>query len=200
VEVSDCKKLIRLPVIWPAGFENLALGNCAITRLGQLPATLSGSLNLLHCPKLTTMEGLEQCTQLSKLTIRPSVTDLQALAGLPDLWILIDFADGEHRLPDALIDALGSLPQCRLRISDGNTSAWSCVHLANPEALARITHLKALDLSNCEIEDILPVMGLAELELLRIRPRSDLSKKLGGCTFDTPGQVAKLKLQLLGMS
>jgi hypothetical protein len=43
-------------------------------------------------------------------------------------------------------------------------------------------------------------MGLTELELLRIRPRSDLSKKLGGCTFDTPAQVAKLKLQLLGMS
>ena len=46
---------------------------------------------------------------------------------------------------------------------------------------------------------LLPVMGLSELELLKIMPRSELSKKLGGCTFDTPGQVAKLQLQLLGL-
>ncbi len=197
VHVDDCKKLSRLPAIWPAGLEDLTLENCRITKLGRLPATLSGSLNLLRCPKLTTLEGLEQCSNLSELTIRPSLTDLQALAGLPDLWISIDFADGEHTLPDALIDALAALPQCRLRI--GDASAWSAVHIANPDVLARITHLQALDLSSCELDDILPVMGLTELELLRIRPRSDLSKKLGGCTFDTPGQIAKLQLQLLGM-
>ena len=57
-----------------------------------------------------------------------------------------------------------------------------------------------LDLSSCELDDIQLVMVLTELELLRVRPRSDLSKKLGGCTFETPGEVAKLKLQLLGMS
>ena len=45
----------------------------------------------------------------------------------------------------------------------------------------------------------MPVICLNELEQLRISPRSELSKKLGGCTFDTPGQVAKLQLQLLGM-
>lgn len=42
-------------------------------------------------------------------------------------------------------------------------------------------------------------MGLNELELLKIAPRSDLSKKMGGCSFETRGQVAKLQLQLLGM-
>ena len=61
------------------------------------------------------------------------------------------------------------------------------------------THLHALDLSQCDLDDLLPVMGLSELELLKILPRSELSKKLGGCTFDTPAQVAKLQLQLLGM-
>jgi hypothetical protein len=198
MRVEDCKKLSRLPATWPAGLEDLTLENCAIAKLGKLPATLGGSLNLLRCPKLTTLEGLGQCTQLSELVIRPSVTDLHALAGLPDLWISIDFADSERTLPDALIVALAALPQCRLRISDG--SAWSSVHINNPEMLARITHLQALDLSSCELDDIHPVMGLTELELLRIRPRSNLSKKLGGCTFDTPGQIAKLKLQLLGMS
>ena len=123
---------------------------------------------------------------------------LQALAELPDLWISIDFTGSERRLPDPLIDALAALPQCRLRIGDGN--AWSSVQIKNPDALARITHLQALDLSSCELDDIQLVIGLAELELLKVRPRSDLSKKLGGCSFHTPGEVAKLKLQMLGMS
>jgi hypothetical protein len=43
-------------------------------------------------------------------------------------------------------------------------------------------------------------MGLTELELLKIRPGSDLSKKLGGCTIETPGKIATLQLQLLGLS
>ena len=198
VSVDACKKLTRFPAVWPVGLEALSLENCTVTKLGRLPATLSGSLNLFLCPQLSSLGGLEQCTNLSELTIRPTVSDLQALAGLPDLWISVDFNDCERRLPDALIDALAALPQCRLRIRD--SSNWSSVHITNPDVLARITHLQALDLSNCELNDILPVMALAELEQLRIRPRSDLSKKLGGCTFDTPGEVAKLKLQLLGMS
>jgi nephrocystin-3 len=140
----------------------------------------------------------EQQRQASEITIRPSVVDLQALAELPDLWISIDFTGSERRLPDPLIDALAALPQCRLRIGDSN--AWSSVQIKNSDALARITHLQALDLSSCELDDIQLVMGLAELELLKVRPRSDLSKKLGGCSFHTPGEVAKLKLQMLGMS
>jgi len=198
VRVDRCKKVSRLPAVWPAGLEVLTLENCGITRLGKLPSTLGGSLNLVHCPRLLTLEGIEQCTGLSEITIRPSVVDLQALAELPDLWISIDFTGSERRLPDPLIDALAALPQCRLRIGDNN--AWSSVQIKNPDALARITHLQALDLSTCELDDIQLVMGLAELELLKVRPRSDLSKKLGGCSFHTPGDVAKLKLQLLGMS
>ena len=198
VQVDDCRIVSKLPEIWPTGLETLGLGNLAITQLGCLPPTLTGSLNLIQCPKLTSLEGLEHCTSLRELSIRPSFSNLQALATLPNLWIAIDFADAKHFLPDALIDALAALPQCRLRIGDG--SSWSAIHLRNPEAIAKITHLRALDLSSCELDDIHPVMGLSELELLKIRPRTELSKKLGGCTFDTPGQVAKLQLQLLGMS
>jgi len=42
------------------------------------------------------------------------------------------------------------------------------------------------------------VIGLGELEWLRIRPRSELSRKLGGCTFESKGKVAQVQLQLLG--
>jgi hypothetical protein len=97
-----------------------------------------------------------------------------------------------------LIDALAALPQSRLRIGDSRT--WSSIRINNPEVLSRITHLRALDLSQCDLDDLLPVMGLTELELLKIRPGSDLSKKLGGCTIETPGKIATLQLQLLGLS
>lgn len=197
VHLDDCKKLTRLPGAWPSTLTSLTVQSCPITRLGVLPVALTGSLNLVSCPKLSSLEGIEACTGLQEITIRPSITDLQALAGLPDAVIHIDFCDGDHTLSNALIDALAALPQCRLRISDSRF--WSSVRISNPEVLSRIAHLRALDLSQCDLDDLLPVMGLSELELLKILPRSELSRKLGGCTFDTPGKVAKLQLQLLGM-
>lgn len=197
VNFDDCSKLTRLPAVWPSTLISLTVESCPITQLGALPVALTGSINLVSCPKLTSLKGIEACTGLQEITIKPSITGLQALAGLPDAVIHIDFCGGDHTLPGSLINDLATLPQCRLRISD--SSNWSTVRISNPEVLGRITHLRALDLSQCSLDDLLPVMGLGELELLKILPRSELSKKLGGCTFDTPGQVAKLQLQLLGM-
>ena len=196
-DFDDCSKLTRLPAVWPSTLTSLTVESCPITQLGALPVALTGSLNLASCPKLKSLEGIEACTGLHEITIRPFITGLQALAGHPDAIIHIDFRGGEHTLPDSLINALAALPQCHLRISE--RSNWSNARISNPEVLSRITHLRSLDLSECNLDDLLPVMGLSELELLKIIPRSELSKKLGGCTFDTPGQVAKLQLQLLGM-
>lgn len=74
--------------------------------------------------------AIEACTGLEEITIRHSITDLQALAALPDALIHVDFCDGDHTLPDALIDALAALPQCRLRISDSR--GWSTIRISNP--------------------------------------------------------------------
>jgi len=197
VYLEDCKKLSKLPAVWPSTLTSLSVESCAITRLGTLPAALTDCLNLVSCAKLKSIEGVDSCTGLQEITIRQTITGLQALSGLPDAFINIDFCGGDHTLSNALIDALAALPQCRLRISD--SSYWSNVRISNPEVLGRITHLRALDLSQCNLDDLPPVIGLSELELLKILPRSELSKKLGGCTFDTPAQVAKLQLQLLGM-
>ena len=204
VNFDDCSKLARLPAVWPSTLKSFTVSSCPITQLGALPVALTGSLNLVSCPKLKSLEGIEACTGLQEITIKPSITGLQALAGLPDAVIHIDFRGSDHTLPVdytlpvSLINALAALPQCLLRISD--SSNWSNARINNPEVLGRITHLRALDLSECELDDLLPVMGLSELELLKILPRSELSKKLGGCTFETRGQVAKLQLQLLGLS
>jgi len=176
VHLDDCKKLTRLPGAWPSTLTSLTVQSCPITRLGVLPVALTGSLNLVSCPKLSSLEGIEACTGLQEITIRPSITALRALAGLPDAVIHIDFCDGDHTLSNALIEALAALPQCRLRISDSRF--WSSIRISNPEVLGRITHLRALDLSQCDLDDLLPVIGLGELELLKILPRSELSKKL----------------------
>lgn len=198
VHLDECKKLTRLPAAWPVTLTSFTVESCPITRLGTLPESLSGSLNLVSCTKLRRLEGIEAFTALTEITIRPNLTDLQALAGLPDAVIHIDFCDQERTLSNALIEALAALPQCRLRFSDSRS--WSTLRISNPEVLSRITHLRALDLSQCNLDDLHPVMGMTELELLKIQPRSDLSKKLGGCTFDTPGKVAKLQLQLMALS
>ena len=198
VYFSDCKKLTRLPALWPTTLTSLSIDCCPITQLGSLPVALSGSLNLGSCPNLKSLEGIEALTGLAEITIKPTITGLQALAGLPDAVIHIDLCGEDVTLPDSLINALAALPQCRLRISDSRY--WfSSARISNPEVLGRIIHLRALDISQCDLDDLLPVMGLNELELLKIAPRSDLSKKMGGCSFETRGQVAKLQLQLLGM-
>jgi len=196
VQVRGCRNLSRLPAIWPTRLESLTLETCGITRLGALPASLKGSVNLVNCSNLTSLDGIEACTGLEEIIIPTSINDLQAAAALPDVFINIDFCRQVHTLPDALIDALATLPQCRLRFSD---SGWPHPFpINNQEVLSRITHLRALDLSSCELEDLVPVIGLGELEWLRIRPRSELSRKLGGCTFESKGKVAQVQLQLLG--
>ena len=65
--------------------------------------------------------------------------------------------------------------------------------------LARIPHLRALDISELDVDSASFVMGLEELELLKVKPRSELSLALGGCTFDSGSELAQLKLSLLGM-
>lgn len=95
---------------------------------------------------------------------------------------------------------MAALPQVRLRITESPTNYYSRIHLRNPEVLALIPHLRTLDLSCCSLDDLLFLVGLAELEELKIEPRSELSRKLGGCTFMGRSKVAKVRLQLLGMS
>lgn len=117
---------------------------------------------------LKRLEEIESCKDLQEITIRPSITYLQALASLPDAVIHIGFCYGDNLLPDSLINALEVLPQCRQGISD--SSHWSTVRISNREVLGRSIHLRALDLSQCGSDDLLPLIKLTELRLLKILP------------------------------
>jgi hypothetical protein len=54
-----------------------------------------------------------------------------------------------------------------------------------------------LDLSDCDLSDITAIAKLDQLELLKVQPRTELSKTLGKATFDSKGQIDKLRLKLL---
>lgn len=199
--LRECPKLKRLPDLSATSLEDLSLEDCGISDLGVLPASLSGSLDLVSLKKLKSLTGLERCSGLRQISIGHAIEDASALAACNEIAITVDLrhANG-NAIPEPLIETLAGLPQVRLRVEDSQYNYYSGLSLDNPQALARIPHLRTLDLSGCSLEDLLFVVGLAELEELKIEPRSELSRKLGGCTFEGRGKVAKLQLQLLGMT
>ena len=88
---------------------------------------------------------------------------------------------------DSVIAALLDLPACRLRLFNYNS--------INLSSLAKLSNLKALDLDNITINDLIPIVGMQELEYLHFPPGS--LPELGGCTFNTVSKIAKLKMQLM---
>ena len=196
VQIKDCRELSRLPSSWPTSLNKLILESCAITSLGTLPPGFTGHLNLHGCKSLRTLQGVENCSGLKEIIIHTSLSNLDAARELPDTFFHIDLCGAKQILPEALVDSLATLPHCRLRISDSSTKFPK---IQNLQILSKIRHLRALDLSKCEVDNLMPVICLDELEQLKIRPRSELSKKLGGCTFDSNSKMQQLQLLHLGI-
>lgn len=202
VRIWRCEHLEQLPAVWPAGLEMLRIGRCAIREIGRLPDGFRGELDLSECPRLQTLNGLESCSGLSAVRVGPHPIDVSALATLPDTWLCVDYQnvnEDEWLLSDGLVEALAAVPQLRLKILNFHNPTERNLKGADLAPLARIPHLRALDLSELDVEGVSFVMGLEELEVLRVAPRSELSHALGGCTFDSATELAKLKLSLLGM-
>ncbi len=201
VEMRDCNSLAELPSIWPEKLECITLDNCPIRKLGALPTSLQGVLDLHTCNQLNSLKGMEKCINISCVILSPSLKDLAAIKELPDLWIRILHKEIGPDIPDRLVDALAELPICRIQINEPRSSdsgSWSGYEF-NPYYLSRISCIKALDLSDCKIDNLNDLLALPNLEWLRILPRSELSKKFGGCKFESRSKVAKLQLQALGL-
>lgn len=202
VRIWRCEQLELLPAVWPAGLEMLRIGRCPIHEIGRLPDGFSGELDLSECPNLQTLSGLESCSGLSAVRVGPRPIDLSALTTLPDTWLCIDFqnvSEDKWLLSDGLVEALAGLPRLRLKILNLRKPTNWKLEAADLAPLARIPHLRALDISDLDVDGVSFVMALEELEELRVAPRSELSHTLGGCTFDSATELAKLKLSLLGM-
>lgn len=202
VRIWRCEQLEQLPAVWPAGLEMLRIGRCPIREIGRLPDGFGGELDLSECPRLQSLRGLEPCSRLSVVRVGPRPMDFSALSSLPTTWLCIDFQhvkEDEWLISDGLVDALAALPQLRLRILNFRKPTHWKLEASDLAPLARIPHLRALDISELDVDSASFVMGLEELELLKVKPRSELSLALGGCTFDSGSELAQLKLSLLGM-
>jgi Leucine-rich repeat (LRR) protein len=220
VKIEKCRNLKQLPSAWPAALRSLKIGQCIITEIGQLPGEFSGELDLTECNNLLTLRGMEQCSGLTTVRVGAQAIDFSAVASLPDTWLCIDYKNVQKesarknakndmlRLSNELIEALASMSKCRLKILNLNQAIpLHRIKASDLAPLTQISNLRALDISELKFSEISTeimgfaslLIGLAELEVLRVAPRTALSRTLGSCTFDSATEIAKLKLSLLGM-
>ena len=181
---------VVLPAKWPDTLQQLNLYNLNVSQLGDLPVNFEGALDLTGINKLTNFDNLAGCTKIHTIKLTHSfienITSLTPLAQLDGLWIYIDM-ENQSCFSDSVITALLDLPACRLGLINYNS--------INLSSLAKLSNLKALDLDNITINDLIPIVGMPELEYLHFPPGS--LPELGGCTFNTVSKIAKLKMQLM---
>jgi Leucine-rich repeat (LRR) protein len=202
--IDRCRRIESPPDDWPATLESLLIKDTPIRELGTLPPTILGVLDVHACQSLVSVGDLSRCSSLTDLVVGPSVRDLHGIQGLNNITVHLDLSTAEpgylptdRTLSDALINALSCVDDLSLRIYD--STVYKALTLANPDCLSRLNNLKKLDLSACEITDPSPLLSLVNLEVLKVQPRSSLSKALGACTFSTRSQLQQAQLSILAM-
>lgn len=202
--IERCRRLVSPPPDWPVALEQLMIKETPIRELGRLPSTITGVLDVHACQSLISVGKLSRTSSLTDLIIGPAVVDLQGIYELRDLSIHLNLSSAkcgslpsDRIIPEDLIRALSCVDGLSLRIYD--PTVYRALSIVNFDCLSHLSNLKKLDLSNCEISDPSALVSLVNLEHLKIRPRSHLSKTLGGCTFSTRSQVQQAQLSIFAM-
>ena len=190
VHVGSCRKLSVLPATWPLTLRSLKISGCPIEELGQIPGDFAGELDLSECNMLKSLNGLSGCTRITVVRVDCQPRDFSVLATLPDIWLCLDYKNHPLEPSDQLIESLKALTRLNLKIVGSR-------RMSRLAPLSCLGGLSSLDISELHVEDIDFILGLERLEVLKIPPRTKLSKRLGGCTFDSAMDIAKLKLLLL---
>ena len=210
VSIVDCNQLKFGPAQWPEGLKELTIQNSQLTELGACPSTLTEleisfneslknldslsacsrlnfpyGIDLNGCYKLENIDGLN-IRKLDAIRIPETLIKLEALKRYPDIAITVVAKLGKE-IPEALVNALLAIAPTSLAFENYEGIA----------GISRITTLTTLDLSSCELIEITGIVGLVNLELLKIQPRTELSKSLGQATFEGKAQINKLRLKLL---
>lgn len=210
VSINYCNKLKSGPTQWPEGLQELTIQNSQLTELGACPSTLTEleisfneslksldslsacsrlnfpyGIDLNGCYKLENIDGLN-IQKLDAIRIPETLNKLEALKRYPDIAITVVAKLGKE-IPEALVNALLAIAPTSLAFENYEGIA----------GISRITTLTTLDLSSCELIEITGIVGLVNLELLKIQPRTELSKSLGQATFEGKAQINKLRLKLL---
>jgi Leucine-rich repeat (LRR) protein len=225
VSIGECRNLEAGPIKWSDGLVELTISRTKLRDLGICPATLtelcisnnghlknlnglssctsievsSWGLDLSGCFQLESLDGLN-LPKLEAISIPETIGNLAALNRYPGIQITIVAGQGKEKgyqtlvedIPTVLGDALLALAPTHLIVK----TAWSA-ELQKISGIGRVTSLTSLDLSDCDLADITAIAGLDKLELLKVQPRTELSKALGKATFDSKSQIDKLRLKLL---
>lgn len=202
--IERCRRIVSPPPDWPLSLEQLMIKETPIRELGRLPSTITGVLDVHACQSLISVGKLSRTSSLTDLIIGHTVVDLQGIYELRDISVHLNLSSAtrgclptDRIIPDDLIRALACVDGLSLRIYD--PTVYRALTIVNFECLSRLSNLKKLDLSNCEISEPSALVSLINLEHLKIQPRSPLSKSLGGCTFSTRSQVQQAQLAILAM-
>jgi hypothetical protein len=225
VSISECPELKVGPSVWPQSLQDLSIQHTRLSELGACPNTLI-HLNIVNNGSLKNLDGISGCTnleisswgfdltgcyqlqnldgislqKLDAIRIPETMDNLDALKRYPGIEITIVAGSGEkigyrtvvQDIPASLGDALAALSPTQLIIK----TDWSA-ELRKITAIGLVGTLKSLDLTDCNLADITGIAGLDKLERLKVQPRTELSKSLGKATFDSKGQIDKLRLKLL---
>ncbi len=225
VSIEECKNVTKGPGKWPESLRDLNLVKTGLEELGTCPAELI-EINIQDNPKLLSLKGMSNskaivvnrwgfnlsgCFSLSSLEglavesleeilIPETLSNLDALANYPGVKITVVAGKGEQKgystivddIPIEIGEALNELGITELNVR----TDWGG-ELRKITGVGSLMSLKGLDLSDCDVDDITAIAALENLQSLKIKPRTELSKKLGKATFDTKGQVDKLRLKLL---
>jgi hypothetical protein len=196
---ENCENLALAPNHWPDRIKTLVLEKVAIKSLGVLPKSLKQVLRVRDSRNLKTLDGLEACTVLTEVVVSQTIRDCSALESLEKAWLnleldCLDRKYGAHAMiPEEVIEALVALENLRLKLTCADSPHFN---LLNPEAITRLTRLKSLDLSSCFFSGSSIFLSLNQLEFLKVQPRSEMSKLLGGCTLEK-SEIEAMRLRLL---
>ncbi len=226
VSIECCEKLKSGPTKWPEGLQELTIQNSQLTELGACPSALT-KLDITNNGKLKNIDGLSICNRieinswgfdltgcyklenlnglnlpkLEAITFPETLNNLEALKKYPEVAITIcagfGLEDQGHcivikDIPTSLGDALLVLEPTHLEVTTNYGN-----ELQKITGIGIVKTLTSLDLSNCDLSDITGIIGLENLELLKIKPRTELSKSLGKAIFEGKEQIDKLRLKLL---
>ncbi|MEL6344591.1 MAG: hypothetical protein AAFV53_15860 [Myxococcota bacterium] len=164
--------LSALPIQTP--LRSLDLSGLPITSLKGIP-TVTGGITLYRLSKLTSLDGIEACPDLRRLSLSNSpITRLAPLAACTAL----------ERISLYDMDSLTDLSGISIHIEDINLNGFGA--LESLKTLPPFAQLEKLDIQNAHrLVDLTGIAGLPRLERLRVvgPALTDLSGLIGADTL-----------------
>jgi hypothetical protein len=151
------------------------------------------TLSLSTCSSLRSLDGLH-AEDLQFIIIPWTLCNIEALAGCPDICICVDLTVGSYStklFPQSLATAMSGINLRHLVVRGGFNEETDI------QCISTIKSLRSLDLSGSESQDLSVIVGLEDLEEVRVMKDSRLAKELKKSVFNTKGQINKLKMLAL---